>query len=247
MNNEQARFILGAYRPGGSDAGDPTFEEALRQARTDPALGVWLTREQAFDGAVAAKLRAIAPPAELREAILTGARVSGARPRPRWGFPAWLALAASVAIILGLTGTFWFQNSASESVVFDRLAGFALAEPLSAHTGPHADQLGAFGAWLRDPAHRLATLPGVDLGLLKADGCRTVNIAGHQVFEICIQRSSGMYHLYIGRRGDFGLRFGETAPVFFRQGPRSAAAWVNRQFVYVLMTVGGTAALRQAL
>ncbi len=32
MNNEQAKFILQAYRPGGRDAGDATFGEALQQA-----------------------------------------------------------------------------------------------------------------------------------------------------------------------------------------------------------------------
>ncbi|HZL45889.1 MAG TPA: hypothetical protein VFC28_06650, partial [Opitutaceae bacterium] len=72
MNNEQARFLLRAYRPSGRDAGDPAFADALRQAQGDPALGTWFAGEQAFDAAVAAKMRALAPPAGLREAILTG-------------------------------------------------------------------------------------------------------------------------------------------------------------------------------
>ena len=74
MNNSEAKFILNAYRPGGRDADDATFGAALAQARNDPALGAWLVREQAHGAAVAAKLRVVAPPAGLREAILTGAR-----------------------------------------------------------------------------------------------------------------------------------------------------------------------------
>ena len=32
MNNQEARFILGAYRPDGRDASEPRFAEALAQA-----------------------------------------------------------------------------------------------------------------------------------------------------------------------------------------------------------------------
>ena len=33
MDNREAKFILGAYRPNGQDAGHPRFSEALEQAR----------------------------------------------------------------------------------------------------------------------------------------------------------------------------------------------------------------------
>jgi len=36
MNNQEAKFILAAYRPGGQDASDPLFAEALEQVRRDP-------------------------------------------------------------------------------------------------------------------------------------------------------------------------------------------------------------------
>lgn len=247
MNNEQAKFILGAYRPDGRDAGDPTFAEALAQARSDPALGAWLAREQAFDGAVAAKLRTVAPPAGLREAILTGARVSTTPVRRRWRTPAWLAMAASFAVILGLAGTFWFRSVHPAPAALDRLAKFALVEPFSAHTGPHADKLGTFGAWLRNPVNRLAAVPAVNLNLLRSQGCRSIDIAGHQVFEICFQHGTGTYHLYIGRQADFTPGPGETAPVFFERGKRIVAAWANHQLVYVLMAVGNTGTLRKIL
>ena len=37
MKNQEAKFILGAYRPDGRDAGDPAFTEALAQAETQLA------------------------------------------------------------------------------------------------------------------------------------------------------------------------------------------------------------------
>ena len=66
MNNNEAKFILSAYRPGGRDAGDPGMATALAQAKSDPVLGAWFARERAHDAAVAWKLRAVVPPVGLR-------------------------------------------------------------------------------------------------------------------------------------------------------------------------------------
>ena len=92
MNSTEAKFILQARRPDGADDAEPRFAEALEQARRDPALAAWLAREQAFDAAVAEKLRSTQPPAGLREAILAGAKVS--RPLPFWRRTQTLAMAA---------------------------------------------------------------------------------------------------------------------------------------------------------
>lgn len=251
MNNEQAKFILRAYRPNGRDAGNAVFGEALRQAQTDPGLGAWLAREQAFDAAMAAKLRACAAPLELREAILTGAQVSTllASRAPRlWRHPAaWLALAASVAVMFILASTDWFRSTGAAPAALDQITRFALAEPYSAHTGPHADKLGVVGAWLENPANRLAEAPPMDLAQLKAQGCRTVSIAGHEVFEICFKRGDGLYHLYLARRSDFAVGENAEVPVVFAQAQRSVAAWADKRLVYVLMAGGGPETIRRVL
>src|SRR6266852_9182231 len=84
MDNHEAKFILSAYRPGGQDAGDPRFVEALEQARRDPMLEQWFRDSVAFDSAMTDKLRAIEVPADLRQNILVGVKVS----RPlRWSNP----------------------------------------------------------------------------------------------------------------------------------------------------------------
>lgn len=245
MNNEQARFILRAYRPNGRDAGDAVFCEALRQAQADPGLGAWLAREQAFDTAVSAKLGAVTPPPGLREAILTGARVSTAAPRRRWGPAPWLSLAASVAVILA-AAAYWIRSAGPARADLDQMTRFALADPFSAHTGPHADKLGVFGAWLENPSNRISAGPPTDLAQLKAQHCRTVSIAGHEVFEICFERGS-WYHLYLGRRSDFAAGKNAGAPAFVEQLQRSAVSWTDGQLVYVLVTRGGAEALRSIL
>ncbi len=246
MNNDEAKFILRAYRPNGRDADDATFGEALRQAQKDPALSAWLAREQAFDQAVAAKLQGIAPPPGLREAILTGAHVSTAGARPRWRPAVWLAMAAAFAAVLGTATILWQRAGHAGPAELAQLTAFALSDPLSAHTGPHADKLGAFGAWLDNAANPMTSISGVNLGQLKLEGCRTLNVAGHPVFEICFQRG-GMFHLYIGRRGDFAATSGDATPSILEQGGRSVATWAGQHFVYVVMTTTGTEALRRIL
>ena len=249
MNNEQAKFILRAYRPGGRDAGDATFCAAVQQAQRDPALGAWFAREQAFDAAVAAKVRAVAPPPGLREAILTGARMSrppAAASAHPWRRPvAWLALAAAAVALASVASLRWFRAAGPGAAPLDTVARFALADPESAHTGPHADRLGAFGAWLQNPANALATMPALDLAQLRADDCRAVRIAGHEVFEICFQRGGAWYHIYLARARDFDPGAGN--PVFQELAGRSVVSWTSRGLACVLMTRGGTDALRRIL
>ena len=237
MNNEQAKFILRAYRPGGRDAADPAFGDALRQAQADPALGAWLAREQSLDAAVASKLRALSPPPELREAILAGSRVSFAAPARGWRLPAWLAVAASLAVLIAGAGLYGLHASRQGRASLDRLAAFALTDPASAHIGPHADKLGVFGAWLQNPANRISSGPPADLAQLKSEGCRSFDLAGHEVFEICFQRDGAWYHLYLTRRS--GWRSGGLGPAFRQGAGRSVASWADEKFAYVLMIGGG--------
>ena len=110
MTNNEAKFVLGAYRPNGSDATDPAMAEAIKQSRDDPSLHAWFLREQAYDAAMATKLRGITPPAGLRDAIVAGVRAGESRVRPdraRWRRPLWLAMAATITVLLGVTA--WWR------------------------------------------------------------------------------------------------------------------------------------------
>jgi len=69
MNNEESKLILQAYRPGGEDAGDPFFSDALEQARRDPGLGRWFAGQRTFDDSMQQALQAEAAPPGLRDAL----------------------------------------------------------------------------------------------------------------------------------------------------------------------------------
>lgn len=70
MDNEEAKLILGSFRPDGADANDPAFAEALALAAEDRGLGEWLARERATDATFAAALGDVEIPEDLRDSIL---------------------------------------------------------------------------------------------------------------------------------------------------------------------------------
>jgi hypothetical protein len=178
----------------------------------------------------------VQPPAGLREAILAGARMS--RPVPFWRRPQVLALAASVAIILGLAAAWPALRPPADA---ERLALGVLEEVDStAHHEAMPHPRGMLRTLLTDPATRLAG--GLPLGFeqLKADGCRSLRIAGRDVLEVCFERG-GEFHLYVARRNDFE---GDNAPMFRERGTLASVAWMDERHAYVLVTGEGAATLR---
>ena len=70
MDKEQAQFILQSFRPGGADAADADFSEALQLAVKDRDLGEWLAEERAADATFGAALCELPMPDDLRLHIL---------------------------------------------------------------------------------------------------------------------------------------------------------------------------------
>lgn len=92
MNNEEAKYILQAYRLNGQDAQDPQFREALEQLKRDPELARWFAEERAIDSRIGAKLKAgIKAPVNLKALLL--AQRTMVHPAPWWRQPQWLATA----------------------------------------------------------------------------------------------------------------------------------------------------------
>lgn len=236
MNSGEARFVLQARRPDGSDDAEPQFREALEQARRDPALAGWLARERAFDEAVAEKLREVRPPAGLREAILAGARAS--RPAPfRRGRQA-PAVAAVLAVVLGLAAA-WPAMRREPDI--GRLAlGVMEDVETDAHHRAMPRPRGVLRQVLADPSRRLAAGLPLDFDRLRAGGCRSVEIGGREVLEVCFERG-GEFHLYVARRDAFK---GGRVPMFRERGALASVAWTDERLAYVLVSAGGTEALR---
>jgi len=140
MTTDEAKFILSAFRPSGSDTGDAAFGEALRFAGDDPALGAWFAQSRAHDRAVASKLGQVAPPAGLREAILAGGRVGDSKKSSGlgWGWIAGLAAAAAAAIVVFSTRAPARPDSGASA-----LAGFAISDMVNEKHGGRGEPAGA--------------------------------------------------------------------------------------------------------
>src|ERR1700761_3236826 len=112
MTRDEAKLILQSYRPGGQDAGDPQFAEALALAKTDPELAAWFAGQQRFDANVSVGLQQVRVPARLKAEILALGK-SDALPEPvsasawwrhlfSWSSPVAWAMATVVIILLSL-------------------------------------------------------------------------------------------------------------------------------------------------
>ena len=245
MNNDEAKFLLTAYRPSGADAADPRMAEALEQAKRDPALALWFERQRAHDAAVGVKLRAIAPPPGLREAILAGGRVSG-RSNARgsaWRNPAWLAVAAAVAVMLTLAA--WWRLTPVRGTSLEDFAvnfvdrGFRLQK--------HSADVGELKNWLAEKHGPLPAALPVEFAQLRALGCRTLDFRGHDVSLVCFERGGKEFHVFVARRDDVPETAAAASPHFSEHGKLVAGAWSDAKLHYVIVSDAGMPALKQLL
>lgn len=239
MKHEEARFILQAYRPNGADAGDPAMAEALAQARQDPGLAAWLERLQKFDGAIAAKLAEVSPPAGLRETILTGARVSQPSRQAWWRRPAGMALAASVA----LAGTAAIFSLFPSRAAASDLKSFAAGDAQAFHLHGEGEAWSQMQAQLAAPVNRLAARVAFDFDALRTTGCRTVSFQGRELLEVCFKREGKWFHCYIARRADFPEIALPAAPRISDVGKVHAASWADDSHIFVVISKAGREAL----
>jgi hypothetical protein len=245
MNNQEAKFILGAYRPDGRDASEAMFTEALAQAERDPELRAWFERQRKIDASIAGKLTEVGPPAELKAAILAGARAS--QPHRRWwANPTWLAAAAALALV-AITGLTLRRSHRGQSA--SDLAAFALNDLSNAHDEHVGDppSLGGVQARLAEARVPLTQGVGLDLDELRRKSCRSIRVAGREVFEICFHRDGVWYHLYAARRSDFASGLADAKSLITSRGELASTAWADSQNVYALVTSAGQAALRRVI
>lgn len=246
MSNDEAKFLLAAYRPSGRDAGDPAMAGALEQAKNDPALGAWFSREQAHGFAMTAKLREIAPPAGLREAILAGARAGGgaaSAPRATRARPVWLAVAAAVVVLLSLAA--WWRLAPVGGASFEEFAvnfvarGFVLQK--------RSADLTELKTWLASQRGPLPEALPAEFARLRALGCRKLDFQGRDVSLVCFERGGKEFHVFVVRREDGSASPAATAPRFLDRGKLVAAAWSDARNHYVVVSDAGMDPLKRLL
>lgn len=246
MDNEQAKFILRAYRPSGKDQESKEMSEALAQARRDPELGHWLEEEMAFDRAMVEKLREVKPPADLKESILAGARV--VRPAAFDWKPVWVALAACAAILCVIV----FVSPKSESTQIAAAEEFAVDYLGKLTRLDHkAETLSDVQAWLTE--HQAGHEIDVPAGLADVPtlGCRVADWEGREFSLICFKPAEeGLrpeVHLFVFKRDDLPALPERDKVRLAQHGDWTVAGWSAGESSYLMARVGDAESLRGLL
>jgi hypothetical protein len=245
MNEQEARLILQAYRPGAQDQGDPHFAEALQEAARNPQLARWFAEEQAFDQAMAAHLAAVPTPFGLKTRILSGAPLP-VESRP-WSWA--IKLAAVVALLFFLVQVVsLFRASAPASA---GVQDYAREMVDFIQRGPpldmESDNLVAIKNWLaRKEASPVEIPPG--LAALAPVGCRVLSFRGHEVTLICFHREGDQIaHLFVVDRAVLPKLRPGAPPFFHRDGEWTTATWAEGDRVYMIAAHGDRAAVQKYL
>jgi hypothetical protein len=242
MDNEQAKLILQAYRPGGEDADDPFFSVALEQARVDPELAKWLAEQRTFDEAMRKALQTGIPPVGLRDSILLTQKISTLPRRqpsgPVWRRPGVMALAASIVLLLA--ATVLIRPGAKHDVPMT-VAAFTqqvldLRDRIS--LGKLSNNAGELRAWLAERgAPSDFELPR-GLRYAQGLGCQSYIVGGAKVSFMCFMLGQDQFaHLFIVDSDALKDAAPNASPVVRNEGGTPVATWTSGGKGYVLIGI----------
>jgi hypothetical protein len=236
LNSSEAKKILLAWRPGHGDLRDPQVAEALEQSRHDPELHAWLEKHTTFQRTVEKSFRAAPVPDDLRQRILTGAKVTKL---PSWSrTPAWLAVAAALVLLLGLSAH-WFKPPAANSFEKFRdrtVRGVQRTYPAMELVTDDMNQIRQFLANRKAPADYVLP-PG--LSRLPVIGAGILTWQGKEVSMICLDSTNrGTLFLFVLDRSTV-KEPPSKEPEFAQIFQMMTASWTQDGKVYLLAGHGG--------
>jgi hypothetical protein len=251
MNRDEAKEILRLHRPQATVTDDPQLAEALALAKSDPKLSQWLATHLSHQESVRAAFRQIAPPAGLKEQIISE-EIARRRRLVRRRATAWAALAALI-LFAGL-GIFLFSRPAGENdfvnyrarMVRVALTGYAMDLETNDMT-----QIRAYLARQNAPAEY--KLPA---GLEKVSliGCAVEKWHGKPVTMICFKTGQQVAR---GEQNDLWVFVADrtalknvpvsSEPALAKVNRLATAAWTDGKRIYLLGVAGDEEMLRQYL
>ena len=257
MDRKEAQLILSGLRPGGHEANEPFFAEALALVESDPELQAWWQSQQEFDRKVSARLREVPAPKSLRQRCLLSPKIVSYYP-PQWQHRGLLAAAAAVAILC-VAGTWWHvsssgdlaSNSSSEALPVDRgafteqvLTKLDGSGPLLAKLSSNPDEV---KAWLEQRKAPVGQMPP-KFAAMPPVGCQEYVINGHTVSLVCVTMPDGcVAHLFVVDKGALSNPPTSTGPQYDSMKGWNVASWSDDKMSYVLATNATMDDLKQLL
>ncbi|MFA7344379.1 MAG: hypothetical protein WC003_08755 [Terrimicrobiaceae bacterium] len=248
MTRDEAKLLLGLFRPDQDDPADPLFAGALSLLATDAELAAWSEREKALDREMRDAVRDVAPPSGLRDSLLAENKI--VRPSrfssAPWLVPA-LAIAAALAVLISLA------SLARPVPVATDPALAALTLRIPALTGAHdhakstAGSLAPLRSWLAE--HGGSSGFTVPKGLQNAAGvaCEVTSVEDRKVTILCFDLGGKRHpHLYVV--DTHGIKPGaDGRPTFFQIDGVSVASWSQGGLTYFLAERASLDAVRHLL
>ncbi|MBI2928684.1 MAG: hypothetical protein HYY24_23725 [Verrucomicrobia bacterium] len=246
MTNQEAKFILRAYRPSGRDACDPQFQDALEQTKHDPELAKWFAEERALDARLAEKLRGAIPiPTGLKAELLAARKIL--RPLPWWQRQPWLAAAAAVVLLIAAAGVSLWPRGPRQFAAF-RDAMVTASFNRDPHITTMLSDVNAIKQWLAQQGFKGEIVLPMGLRTRPAAGCRILDWRGHKVSLICFHTGASKHvDLFVIDEADLPGVLLQGTPRFEAHGGLMTASWRQSGKVYFLAGAATQADLQQLL
>ena len=246
MNNQEAKLILQAYRPGGGDASDPLFAEALEQVRHDPEMQKWFADAQALDARIQSKLKpGVVVPPDLKASLLALRKII--RPAPWWRQPRKLAaIAATLLLLTGTTFVLLPGRPQPLGLFCEKMVRYSRQE--HGHTSFESPDITKIQKWLHDRNIDANFELPVGLQGRPAEGCRVIDWDGHKGVMICFVLEGGEHldFFVMDRTGLPGLPE-NSPPQFVSAGGLMTATWTVSGKVYCLTGEGDKKSLEKRI
>jgi hypothetical protein len=231
MKSKEARQLLEVYRPGGADAKDPQFQEAVNQAGRDPALAGWFKEQRNFDATFADQLKALAAPADLKDSILAARKT--VRPGLWHDWRVRAAAAAAAVVLLAVAGGLLDATKAERFPEF-RAQLIEQAWDGQSHLDFESSDMQRIRLWLaQHDASPDFTLPQ-GLHDTRIVGCRIVEADGRRVPMLCLADGAKHLHLFVVDETQFAGLPPFGTPDFQKCGGWKTTSWQRGNQTYVL-------------
>jgi hypothetical protein len=262
MNRDEAKLILQSYRPGGQDAADPHFAEALALAKIDSDLAAWFAAEQKFDARVSSGLQQVEVPTQLKKEILALQKSSSRketavsessisiwwrnlflRQSPvAWAFAAIILIIAALAIFILPTthgSRFAFYSAQMVSVAMND----------KHHVDAKADDMQQAMIWFT--THRgenNLVLPPTFISENGSVGCRVLDWHGQKISMLCyILKNSAHVDVFVAEANMFPDAPTQDQPQFASRGGMPTASWTHDGKVYLAVSHSDETILKNLL
>lgn len=239
MNQDEAKYILRAYRADGPDAHDPQFRAALELLKHDAELAEWFANEQALDRRIAKKISSFPVPPDLKSQLLAARKVI---PLPVWWQrPAWRAIAAAIVLLFGI-GAFLILSSAQPNFPKTPTSFAQYRATMADFTGNDLWRLDLrtrdvkeIRQWLGQKNTGTALQLPASLDGQPGVGCRLLSWSGKTVSLVCFELDNHeVAHLLVIDQDAFQDAAPAT-PVFAQIGKTTTLSWSQQGKAYVLV------------